>query len=369
MGVKIYYIVAAAVLVFGILMPQEGPRKKWYIILMALLHSFVCGFRYMYLTGDLRKYAWGYMNVNTDAISLSSLWNNGRNPLFYALRTLFSVMSDGDFQVFLLFIAIVTEIFLAILIYRYAPRPWLSYFVWNCLAFYVFGFNAIKQALAMAVVMWAACAILERRPWKYLCIMAIAFLIHAPALCFLPAYWLTKRTVNAATIWAAIITAIVIYLLRSPIINLVSPLYYEDETFVMGGSLGLRFYFILGLLALGILIKGFEDPSFQIVFHLIIVAAILQMFSVFDNVFTRLADYYFQFSVLYIPMLFYKNRSVGPETAAGHAAPFALQPRLNSLAVLGTTAMLMLYYYQTQLSVIITNASDNYLNFRFMWEV
>lgn len=55
MGVAIYYIILAAVIVFGILMPQSGKKKKNYIILMAALHAFVSGFRYKLLTGDLQN--------------------------------------------------------------------------------------------------------------------------------------------------------------------------------------------------------------------------------------------------------------------------------------------------------------------------
>lgn len=63
MGIKVYYYMVAAVLLFALLLPQRGPNKKWYVIFMAALHTFVCGWRYMYLTGDLRKYAWGYYTI------------------------------------------------------------------------------------------------------------------------------------------------------------------------------------------------------------------------------------------------------------------------------------------------------------------
>ena len=52
MGVRVYYYIVAAVLGFGVLL-QHGRQKKVYIALMAVLHAFVCGWRYMYLTGDI----------------------------------------------------------------------------------------------------------------------------------------------------------------------------------------------------------------------------------------------------------------------------------------------------------------------------
>ena len=155
MGVKVYYYMVAAVLGFGLLLPQHGRQKKIYITLMAILHTFVCGWRYMYLTGDLRKYAWGYYTIPEFGWFSEEVFNGGRNFGFFWLQKLFSTWTDGDFQIFLIFIAIVTELAVAIIIYRYSPAPWLSYLLWNCFAFYVFGFSAIKQALAMGLLMLA----------------------------------------------------------------------------------------------------------------------------------------------------------------------------------------------------------------------
>ena len=53
---SIYWIIVALVIVLGMVMPQQGIKRKYYIIIMAIIHAFVCGFRYQYLTGDLQTY-------------------------------------------------------------------------------------------------------------------------------------------------------------------------------------------------------------------------------------------------------------------------------------------------------------------------
>ena len=168
MGVRVYYYMVAAVLGFGFLLPQHGRQKKIYITLMAVLHAFVCGWRYMYLTGDLRKYAWGYYTITGSGWFSEDVFNGGRNFGFFWLQKLFSTITDGDFQIFLIFIAIVVEIAVAVVIYRYSPAPWLSYLLWNCFGFYIFGFSAIKQALAMGLLMLAFTGIMEEKPKKFL---------------------------------------------------------------------------------------------------------------------------------------------------------------------------------------------------------
>ena len=373
MGIKIYYILVAVVLVFGMLMPQEGKKRKYYIILMAILHAFVCGFRYKFLTGDLLKYAWNYTHLEGMAWTSEAVLNGGRNIGFGLLNKLLSTLTHGNFQILLIVIAVIIEIALAMLIYNYSPRPWMSYYVWNCICFFVFGFSAIKQALAMGFLMWAVTGILDRKPWRFLILTLIAGLIHMPAFAFLPVYWIAKRKVTIDTIVLAIIAVAVIFVFRKQIIDAIGPLYYDNESFVLHkNSPGLRFFFIAGLLAVGIAIKGFEERSFTIMFHLMIIAAIFQMFSGFDNVFTRMADYFFQFSVIYIPMLFYSTpedihqAQIEPHGGTGL---ITLNSKSKTIAVVVTVALLMLYYYRTQLSAKISYEVDNYLNFRFMWDV
>lgn len=196
MGVRVYYYIVAAVLGFAVLLPQHGRQKKIYIALMAILHTFVCGWRYMYLTGDLRKYAWGYYTITESGWFSEEVFQGGRNFGFFWLQKLFSSLTNGDFQIFLIFIAIVTEIAVAIIIYRYSPTPWLSYLLWNCFGFYVFGFSAIKQALAMALLMLAFTGIMEEKPKRFLLWTALAGCVHAPALIFLPAYWMAKSRLS-----------------------------------------------------------------------------------------------------------------------------------------------------------------------------
>ena len=371
MGVKMYYIMVALVLVFGILMPQKGPERKRYIILMFLCHTFVCAFRYQFMHGDLLKYEFAYSHLTSADWTLSAIWSDGRNSLFFLLRNIFSLVSGKKFQYFLIFIAIVIELILAIFIYRYSPAPWFSYLIWNCLSFYIFGFSAIKQALAMSFVMWAAMEIFEKHPKRFLLAVFLAGMIHGPAFCFLPAYWLAYRKINGYTFLLSLVVIVLVYTFRTTIVNFIRPLYYDEEGrfYLQEVGLGTRFLFIAGLVVLGFYIRDFQSAYYQACFHFMLVATIFQIFSSFDNIFTRLTDYYFQFSILYIPMLFYDPRAAAQDNKNARSPLLPLHPRLNSIAIFVAAGMVMLYYYATQLSAHIAYAVDDYLNFRFMWDV
>lgn len=368
MGIKVYYYMVAAVLGGGILLPQHGKRKKVYIALMAVLHTFLCGWRYMYLTGDLRKYAWGYYTITESGWFSEDVLNEGRNFGFYWLQKLFSTLTNGDFQVFLIFIAIVTELAVAVIIYRCSPAPWLSYLLWNCFGFYIFGFSAIKQALAMALVMLAFTGIMEEKPRRFLFWTLLAGCVHTPALVFLPAYWLAKSRLSIQKLIAYAVSAGLVFLFRNRIVIFISDFYYEETDFMVNEHVGGRFLMIVALLIVGVILRGFSGKNFSKLFNLVFIAALIQMFSGFDNVFSRLADYYFQFLILYLPMMFYPETDE-PLRGRRQIQHLALTHRQRTAALICVALLAGLYYYQTMLSQNITIEVDDYLNYRFCWEV
>lgn len=367
---EIYLIIVAAVIVLGLIMPQRGEEKKIYIVIMAILHTFVCAFRYMYLTGDLRKYAWGYYNIVNYGWTSEEVLHEGRNAGFYLLEKLFSELTNGDFQIFLIFLAIVTEVIVAILIYKYSPIPWFSYLVWNCLGFYVFGFSCIKQALAMAILMIAYIFIVKEKPVKFVIVTLIAGLIHMPALVFLPAYWIAKRKVNGFTICSYIIAGALFYILKGPIVSLISSIYYEDESFTMSSSgFGGRFFMIVAILVCAVLLKGFQDKNVSKLFNITVVAVIFQMLSGFDNIFTRMTDYYLQYTILFIPMIFSKYNVNSPIDLSQQEAIFELDEKTLNVCIAVVSVVLIWFYYTYNIGVDIAYSVDDYTNYRFMWDV
>lgn len=371
--IEIYYFIIAAIVVFGLILPQEGRARKIYIVLMMIIHTFICGFRYKFLTGDLLKYEWNYRDLLNYGWFSEKVINEGKNTGFQMFMKLISTITNGEFQYFLLFIAIVIEIVLAIMIYRYSPKPWISYLVWDCIGFYVLGFSAIKQAFAMALIMCAMAAIMEDNLKKFIVFTLFAAFIHMPAVAFLPAYWVAKNKINSATVLGYTFSYVVIFAFRNQLVSFFGGIYYEEEAMELfqntSDGLGGRFFMIVLTLVCGIVLKGFKEREFQKLFNMIVVAAILQMFSGVDNIFTRFSDYYFQMAVLYIPMIFYntKQNVTYNKTYATAILPFntrSLQIFVGILAV-----VLVWYYYYTCLGTTIAYEVDNYLNYRFMWSV
>lgn len=366
MGITVYYLLLAIVVIVGLLTPQKGPQRKSYIIAMAALHAFVSGFRYKYLTGDLVKYStFFYSYKNLDWFS-EEVFQEGRNFGFQWFMKAVCHITDGNYQIFLLIVALIIEIIVAILIYRYSPKPWLSFLMWNCIGFYVFGFSAVKQSLAMAILMLSYINIIERKPIKFLLWTLLAGTIHLPALAFLPAYLVTKLKLNIKTLIGYVASAALIFAFRNPIMTFFRDMYYDESNFASDTFLGTRFIFMCLMLIVGALLKGFRGKHFSCLFMIIGIAAVFQMFCGYDNVFTRLADYYFQFVILYIPMLLEDFEEEYYISRMGRRVLLDADMKKMAVAFL---VVFGIYFYSTSAMVPPEVAIDDYTNYRFCWEV
>lgn len=366
MGKSIYYILIAASILLGFIFSQKKESRKTYVVITAILHALVSGLRYKFLTGDLIRYNTLFQDYRYFGWFSKEVFQEGRNFGFLWLMKAVCHITDGDFQLFLFIVAVVIEVCVAILIYRYSPLPWLSYAMWNCLGFYVFGFSAVKQSLSMAILMLSYICIIEKKPKTFVVCTLLAATIHLPALAFLPAYPISKLKLNFKTIIGYVVSAITIFVLREPIVTTLQDAYYTDKEFASDTFIGTRFLMMCLMLVIGVLMKGFQGKHFSSLFMLIGVAAIFQMFCGYDNVFTRLADYYFQFVILYIPMLFVDFEE--------NAYPLRMGPKI--IFDESMTKMLIVFlvafgvwFYSTSAMVPPTVAIDDYTNYRFFWEV
>ena len=369
MGVAMYWIVVAAVVILGAVMPQHGKQRSAYIAAMTVLHTLVSGLRYRFLTGDMMTYERVFLTSRNLSFFDDFLLNEGINTGYYWFSKVIAGLTNSDYQMFIMIIAIIIEVAVAIMVYKHSPLPWASYLVWNCMSFYIFGFNAMKQSLAMAFVMLAMIAVLENRFGRFLLFTLIGGFVHFPAYAFLPAYWIAKAKIRPLTILCYIVAALVIFRFQTPIAKFITDIYYEEGEMLLADSaaLGGRFKMMVVILTMGICLKGFADRRFEKLFNMMVVAAIFQMFSGFDNVFTRFADYYFQMSILFLPMMVSSPATDARLGGSSRAAIFRFNKRSLEAIAVCMAVYLVWYYYRTCLGATIAYEVDNYLNYRSMW--
>jgi len=218
----------------------------------------------------------------------------------------------------------------------------------------------------MSLILLAYIGIREQRFLFFLTMTGLASLIHLPALIFLPAYGICRVKMCFDLVAVYVIFGILVYAFKQPLLDFVSGLYYPDREFVYYGLPGNRFIMITVIAVCAVMLRGFEDIDLERLFHLMVIAATLQMLSGYGHIFTRLTDYYFQFSALYIPVLFFPARRIMQDTNLPELLPFN-DRSLNAFSSI-VSVVLIWFYYVHCLDVELP-AYDDYTNYRFLWEI
>ena len=81
-----------------------------------------------------------------------------------------------------------------------------------------------------------------------------------------------------------------------------------------------------------------------------------------------MTDYYFQLSVLYLPLTFF-HREDAREDRLGMRPILPFNWRSMMLITAVVAVFLLWFYWTYAINVVISNEVDNYLNYRTMWDV
>ena len=132
--------------------------------------------------------------------------------------------------------------------------------------------------------------------------ISIAF----PAIIFLPSYAIAQLNLRKGFFILLALLFVAVYLWRDQILDYVVQFYYEDRTFegedrFLTGKVTVMLLLVWSAYFLRPPKK--EDRVYSISLQFVALATVIQLFSVYSNVFERLADYYFQFSVIFVPFI------------------------------------------------------------------
>lgn len=303
---------------------MQGNRKgsRTFVVIAVLLMFCVYGLRDAYSIGNdsstsylhqfqrMEGRSWEDMPDLSDWLQLGEEEQSSgrdRNIGTTILMKLVYDWTDGDYQVFVTLIAAFVMFCVGRFIHRYSPSPLQSILLYFGLIFFTFNFNALKQSIAMAFVLLAFDGAADRKLIRFLLFSLIASIFHFPALVILPAYWLVNSKMDRAYPLLLLVVFILTYLFRDWILEQMLDV-YETTINEGGGTRFLMNKVILMLLifAAAFMIRppSFKDRIYSGLLKMLGIAAVIQTFASYNNTFERLADYYFQFSVVLLPMIF-----------------------------------------------------------------
>ena len=330
---NIYMIMAASVLLLAVLQRGNLPQNKRYIIWACLLMFAVYGLRDAYSVGNdsSTSYLHFFQRMGNEPWSeLSAGADLNDNLGWYLFAKLGYVILNGDYQMFITIISAFVMFVFGRFIYRYSVSPVQSFVYYWGLWFYTFNFNALKQSIAMALVLLAFDAVLDRRLIRFLIIMILAMRFHFPSIIFLPAYFLVKLNPRRGFLLVIAASFLAVYLWRDQILAFMLQFYYEGQNFYgedrfMTGKVMVMLALVLVAYFLRMPTK--DNRVYSASLQFVAIATVIQLFSVYNNVFERLADYYFQFSVIFVPFIFDSRgdrNKVSKQLAVTTLAPYVL---------------------------------------------
>ena len=321
-----YHWLVVLVLVLALLMHGDRKRNISYILIVAALMYGVYGLRDVYTIGvdTTSSYLHHFESMGeTEKEDLSDVsdWlgiaeeddqdddarvGHSRNFLFEWLMKLGYDWTGGDYQLFISLICLFIMIVFAHFVFRHSPSPVQSFLLYFGLLFFTFNISALKQSIAMAIVLLAVDAVIDRKLFKFLLLTAAASMFHFPALVFLPAYWIAGMKPGRTYLLLLAAAFAITFLMRDQMVEWMTDA-YDTQIIDTGRSfLANKVLIMIIILAAAIIIRPptSEDREYSAFLMLVGIAAVIQTFSSYNNTFERLSDYYFQVSVVFIPMVF-----------------------------------------------------------------
>lgn len=360
----ILLLVVMAITMVYALGPRVRSGKKLCVASVSVILTLFTGLRSWWM-GDLIKYYTLFRNC------IGPDWQEYvfSKPANIGIRLLFhygNAIGLG-YDACLFLIAAFVAITLGILIYRFSPSPYWSYLIYIAMGFYMFTYSGLKQTIAQGFIMLAAMAMFDKKPGKFLLWVFLGGMFHAPAFIFLLAYPFGRKKLDAAYFLIIVGLVLFIFLLRDPLVSMLSELYYdEQDTYTAAKVIGGRFIMMLLILALSLYLRPAHnwDAQYLRVFNLMVLATAFQSLSVYDNNFTRLADYFYQFTILHMAMMLQTGRQIAASLPE-HRSRIRYHAKWVYLGLTLVISVFAVWYYRSYLDSSTAILKD----YLFFWEI
>jgi len=190
-------------------------QKEIYCGICGILWILISGLRGISVGADTLAYKQFFENVK--GISLNSLLQifkdkylyhkDIKDPGYNLFVKLFQSFSQ-DYQLFLIFVAVIFMLPFTIWIIRESRNPLISFILYSSLFYAFFSITGIRQTISTALVVLIGDRLIkEKKLIPFVIITLLASTIHASALVFLPFYFISRIKVDKITLsmWTVLI--------------------------------------------------------------------------------------------------------------------------------------------------------------------
>ena len=133
------------------------------------------------------------------------------------------VFCGGSFRWFIIITAIVTSALVSTAIWRQSRWPTLAICFYVTTSNYFLSLNIVRQYIAIGFMLVALSFVLDRRPWRFLLLVAAGAMCHRTALLVLPCWFLARIDLNPLWGGGAVLLAFVFSFVAEPVFRFVLP--------------------------------------------------------------------------------------------------------------------------------------------------
>lgn len=290
-------------------------KKKAFCAIACIQWVMVSGFRSAYVGADTMNYRrLFYLVENTS-------WNKIFSDILFYIRggeindpgyvlfvKLFQVFST-NYQVYLIFIALVFMVPMAIWIYKNSSMPCLSFVIFSTLFYSFYAVTGIRQTIATAFVVFIGYEFIKKKkPIPFLIITFLSFFIHKSCLCFLPfAFFAHKKITKTYVAIFTVITSAFLALgkaLYGPFAELIG---YDIEKENLEDTSSYVIVVCLIMLASFIFMKyiknNVDEDKFRAIYNAALFATAFTLLTIRNQAFMRVQQYYSLLLMLLVPEL------------------------------------------------------------------
>lgn len=283
---------------------------------------------------NVKMYSWDYvLQLNYDYLFRGL---ETKDPGYTLLTKIFQIFC-GDYQVFLIFIAVVFTVPMAIWIYKNSEIPWLSFIIFSTLFYSFFAITGHRQTIATSLVVFIGYKyIKERKLIKFLILSFIAFMIHKSSVIFIVYYFIANIKLSRTYVKIVAVVAVIIIVLGHQIYAPIAMFFGFGEGMIDSEvEAGMTFVFCMLLVCAAsfILYKQIcarrEDARF--LYNAMFLTMITTLLVMQNQSFMRIQQYFSLFIMLMIPEIVssLKKREATIVSVAGTALLVLLLVRNN----------------------------------------
>ena len=313
---NIFVINIVLTLLLGALLLGIQPterKKRIFIALMTINWTLISGLRGLTVGADTLVYKGRF--ERTAHTSWARLFENfylvyvneeGKDPGYAVFEKCVQIFTD-NYQVYLVVVAVIFFAGMAWWIQKYSAEPCLSYLIFSSFLFAFYALTGLRQTLATVLVVFLGTKLIEERKfWRFLLVVAVAFTIHKSSICFLPFYFLARFPVNKKTIAGMTILTPIVFIYNAEIFRFLGYLVgYEYAELENRGAYGFTFMYIAVTVVMVFCLPIFRRKCerYRMYYNALFMGLLFLPLVFVNPTAMRVVQYYSLFLMLSVPQL------------------------------------------------------------------